>query len=70
MGRPGAAAAGAAFLAEGGRHGSSARATWRSACSASLQVDITHTCDTLGWTPPISVDEGLRRAAAGMVQRR
>ena len=26
-----------------------------------LQVDITHTCQTLDWTPPISVDEGLRR---------
>ncbi len=34
----------------------------------SLQVDITHTRETLGWTPPISVDEGLRRAAAGMVK--
>jgi nucleoside-diphosphate-sugar epimerase len=33
----------------------------------SLQVDITHTRDTLGWAPPISVDEGLWRAAAGMV---
>jgi nucleoside-diphosphate-sugar epimerase len=32
-----------------------------------LQVDITHTRETLGWTPPISVDEGLRRAAAGLV---
>jgi UDP-glucose 4-epimerase len=32
----------------------------------SLQVDITHTRETLGWAPPISVDEGLRRAAAGM----
>ena len=31
-----------------------------------LQVDITHTKQTLGWTPPITVDEGLRRAAAGM----
>lgn len=28
----------------------------------SLQVDIGHTCRTLGWTPPLSVDEGLRRA--------
>lgn len=27
----------------------------------SLQVDITKTRDLLGWTPPISVDEGLRR---------
>ncbi|MBW0171743.1 MAG: SDR family oxidoreductase [Hydrogenophaga sp.] len=34
----------------------------------SLQVDISHTRETLGWTPPISVDEGLRRAAAGMVK--
>ncbi|MBL0919597.1 MAG: SDR family oxidoreductase [Hydrogenophaga sp.] len=32
-----------------------------------LQVDITHTRETLGWTPPISVDEGLRRAAGGLV---
>ncbi|WP_439518172.1 UDP-glucose 4-epimerase family protein [Hydrogenophaga sp.] len=32
----------------------------------SLQVDIGHTRATLGWTPPISVDEGLRRAVAGM----
>lgn len=29
----------------------------------SLQVDITKTRHLLGWTPPISVDEGLRRAA-------
>ena len=27
----------------------------------SLQVDITKTRDVLGWTPPVSVDEGLRR---------
>lgn len=27
-----------------------------------LQVDICHTRATLGWTPPLSVDEGLRRA--------
>ncbi|MCH8549176.1 MAG: SDR family oxidoreductase [Balneolaceae bacterium] len=26
-----------------------------------LQVDITHTKDTLGWKPPISVEEGIRR---------
>ncbi len=30
----------------------------------SLEVDITHTCDTLGWTPPIDMEEGLRRAVA------
>lgn len=34
-----------------------------------LQVDITETRKTLDWTPPINVDEGLRRAAADMVQR-
>ena len=27
----------------------------------SLQVDISHTCETLGWHPPVSVDEGIRR---------
>lgn len=32
----------------------------------SLQVDIAHTCRTLGWAPPVSVDEGLRRAATGL----
>lgn len=31
----------------------------------SLRVDMTHTCNTLGWKPPISVDEGLRRAVQG-----
>ena len=31
----------------------------------SLQVDISETRERLGWTPPISVDEGLRRAAEG-----
>jgi nucleoside-diphosphate-sugar epimerase len=30
----------------------------------SLQVDISRTCDVLDWTPPITVDEGLRRAVA------
>lgn len=32
----------------------------------SLHVDIRATQDTLGWTPPVSVDEGLRRTVAGM----
>ena len=32
----------------------------------SLQVDIAHTRNTLGWAPPGSVDEGLRRAAMGL----
>ncbi len=31
-----------------------------------LQVDIQHTRQTLDWTPPIGVDEGLRRAAMGL----
>lgn len=31
-----------------------------------LQVDISHTRSTLNWSPPISVDEGLRRAVAGL----
>jgi nucleoside-diphosphate-sugar epimerase len=31
----------------------------------SLQVDISRTRELLGWNPPISVDEGLRRAAEG-----
>ena len=30
-----------------------------------LQVDMSKTRDLLGWTPPISVDEGLRRTAEG-----
>lgn len=34
-----------------------------------LQVDITKARTLLGWTPPISVDEGLRRAAAGMLPK-
>lgn len=36
----------------------------------SLQIDITKTRELLGWTPPISVDDGLRRAAKGFIQRR
>lgn len=31
-----------------------------------LQVDISHTCQTLGWKPAISVDVGLLRAAQGL----
>lgn len=31
----------------------------------SLQLDIAKTRDLLGWTPPVSVDEGLRRAVGG-----
>lgn len=31
----------------------------------SLQLDIDKTRELLGWTPPLSVDEGLRQAAKG-----
>jgi nucleoside-diphosphate-sugar epimerase len=31
----------------------------------SLQVDIAKTKALLAWTPPVSVDEGLRKAAEG-----
>lgn len=31
----------------------------------SLQIDITKTRQLLGWTPPVPVDEGLRRTAEG-----
>jgi nucleoside-diphosphate-sugar epimerase len=34
----------------------------------SLQVDIGKTRRVLGWAPPLSVDEGLRRAAADLVK--
>lgn len=33
-----------------------------------LQVDISHTCKILEWKPPITVDEGLRRAAKGFCE--
>lgn len=35
-----------------------------------LQVDISKACRVLGWVPPVSVDEGLRRAAAGFAAQR
>lgn len=34
----------------------------------SLQVDIAKTREVLGWTPPVSVDEGLRRVAGDFVR--
>ena len=34
----------------------------------SLQVDISKTRELLGWGPPVSVDEGLRRAAEGYLR--
>lgn len=33
-----------------------------------LQVDITKARTLLGWSPPVSVDEGLRRAAQGLAR--
>ena len=41
-----------------GRHGEAERLL------GSLQVDIRHTRELLGWEPPISVDEGIRRAVS------
>ncbi|MEA3544911.1 MAG: SDR family oxidoreductase [Thermodesulfobacteriota bacterium] len=35
----------------------------------SLQVDISKSRDLLGWTPPISVDEGLKRVVDGYISR-
>ena len=32
----------------------------------SLQVDIEKTRRLLGWTPPVSLDEGLKKAAEGL----
>ncbi len=32
----------------------------------SLQVDIEKTCRLLGWTPPLSLDQGLKKAVEGM----
>lgn len=34
----------------------------------SLQVDISKTQQLLGWAPPLSVDEGLKRAAEGYLR--
>lgn len=36
----------------------------------SLQVDISHTKDVLGWRPPFSVDEGLKRTAQAYLASR
>jgi nucleoside-diphosphate-sugar epimerase len=35
----------------------------------SLQVDIRPTCERLNWHPPLSVDQGLRRAALDFLER-
>jgi nucleoside-diphosphate-sugar epimerase len=31
-----------------------------------LQVDISKTRQLLGWTPPLSLDQGLKKAAEGL----
>jgi nucleoside-diphosphate-sugar epimerase len=36
----------------------------------SLQLDIDHTCKTLKWTPPVSVDEGVRRTTLWYLSQR
>jgi nucleoside-diphosphate-sugar epimerase len=36
----------------------------------SLQIDIRKTKDLLGWVPPVTVDEGLRRTAASLLKMR
>lgn len=35
-----------------------------------FQVDITTTCETLDWTPPVSVDDALARTAADFLSSR
>ncbi len=35
----------------------------------SLQVDIGKACELLGWQPPVTVDEALKKAAADFLQR-
>jgi nucleoside-diphosphate-sugar epimerase len=35
----------------------------------SLQVDASKARKVLGWKPPVSLDEGLRRAAAPLLVR-
>lgn len=36
----------------------------------SLQVDICHTCETLGWRPPVTVDDALKEAAEAFLAGR
>lgn len=36
--------------------------------TGSLQVDITHTKDTLGWAPPQTLQEGFKQAAQAFLQ--
>jgi nucleoside-diphosphate-sugar epimerase len=41
------------------------REPWAKRLCGNLQVDISHTCSTLGWHPPVSVAEGLLRTIKG-----
>lgn len=41
------------------------RQHWAKRLCGNLQVDISHTCSTLGWHPPVSVAEGLLRTMKG-----
>lgn len=36
----------------------------------SLQVDITHTCETLGWQPPVSVEQAFKKTADAFLSDR
>ncbi|MCP8689153.1 UDP-glucose 4-epimerase family protein [Marinobacterium sedimentorum] len=36
----------------------------------SLQLDIRHTMDTLGWRPPVSVEEGIQKTVDDFMARR
>lgn len=56
-----------AFVLEWGAALLGKRAVAQRLCG-SLQLDINKTRQLLGWTPPVSVDEGLRRAAEGFSQ--
>ena len=53
-----------AFVLEWGAALLGKRAVAQRLCG-SLQLDTNKTRQLLGWTPPLSVDEGLRRAAEG-----
>lgn len=52
------------WMLEAGAAALGKRALMQRLCG-NLQVDIASTREVLGWCPPIGVDEGLRRAAAG-----
>ena len=56
-----------AFVLEWGAALLGKRAVAQRLCG-SLQLDVNKTRQLLGWSPPLSVDEGLRRAAEGYRQ--